>query len=248
MPIINWTTFMSDGGPGHYKQRHNFYNMCELASCYQNRSTVGSDANKVAPRTETMDLDWIFLGPHHGKNNWDGITGILKNRWRSTEQLSDKPLFQNAADCAAYSNKNARKKKPGEEDVPYTTNARSTYACEHFKCYVTDPAELKMARSKAMDVSTVHGTQTHYHYRFLGTSSISLRWLACPCLPCGSKRWDACENKTWVGVFKNTSIHQVPPCWSGMPPHLADFMAVPLTRTVRSLPLGFDNMTGPSAR
>jgi hypothetical protein len=27
MPIINWTTFMSDGGPGHYKQRHNFYNI-----------------------------------------------------------------------------------------------------------------------------------------------------------------------------------------------------------------------------
>jgi hypothetical protein len=73
MQPIKHVTYLSDGGPAHYKNARSFYNMTHVP-------------NDLAPQprgsTEPLKADWIFLGPNHGKNNWDGVTGIFKNKCR----------------------------------------------------------------------------------------------------------------------------------------------------------------------
>lgn len=56
---INKIFFFSDGAAGQYKNRFNFYNLCELKS-------------------QGIDVEWHFSATAHGKSPCDAVGGIFK--------------------------------------------------------------------------------------------------------------------------------------------------------------------------
>ena len=78
MDPLSWLTLLSDGGPGHYKQGRNFYNMSNLklsgAPEDMAAEVVDDDQYEGMPVIEglmprpklPMHLHYLFLGPNHG--------------------------------------------------------------------------------------------------------------------------------------------------------------------------------------
>eukprot|EP01049_Picozoa_sp_SAG25_P022607 SAG25_NODE_9117_length_387_cov_0.694444_1_plen_96_part_10 len=66
MEPLEWLTLLSDGGPGHYKQGRNFFNMSKLklsGAPEDMAAEVGADGTR--PKLP-MHLHYLFLGPNHG--------------------------------------------------------------------------------------------------------------------------------------------------------------------------------------
>eukprot|EP01047_Picozoa_sp_COSAG01_P036590 COSAG01_NODE_2863_length_6958_cov_7.166351_2_plen_1087_part_00 len=66
MEPLEWLTLLSDGGPGHYKQGRNFFNMSKLklsGAPEDMAAEVGEDGTR--PKLP-MHLHYLFLGPNHG--------------------------------------------------------------------------------------------------------------------------------------------------------------------------------------
>ena len=61
-------SIMTDKGPGHYGQRHHFYNM-----------TKGPNKWRAQQGLPPLDLDQAFFAPHHGKCNLDALHAVLKS-------------------------------------------------------------------------------------------------------------------------------------------------------------------------
>jgi hypothetical protein len=148
MQPIKHVTYLSDGGPAHYKNARSFYNMTHVP-------------NDLAPQprgsTEPLKADWIFLGPNHGKNNWDGVTGIFKNKCRRA-CLNKRTVLESAQALVNFGNKRKRIKAEGEEKVPYKKGKNSHYTFEIEGHHFTDTKDLELARSTEKDVSSVPGT------------------------------------------------------------------------------------------
>lgn len=68
-------TFFSDGAGGQYKNRKNFFNICQYKAKYG------------------LDVEWHCFGTAHGKSACDGIGGTFKrNARRVSLQRTDEPI------------------------------------------------------------------------------------------------------------------------------------------------------------
>jgi hypothetical protein len=75
--------------------------------------------------------------------------------------------------------------------------------------HLITPDELDTLRDQQSDATVVAGTLSHYHYRFISTGQLEMRWLACPCRHCFKGEWDQCLNQRWVGKFKPATMRQL---------------------------------------
>ena len=83
---LSAATILSDGGPGHYKQARNFYNMSEMvadAAPFVDGTLPCSDGHPPDAARLPFYLCYEFLAPDHGKGQWDGITSAKKNKLMS---------------------------------------------------------------------------------------------------------------------------------------------------------------------
>eukprot|EP01047_Picozoa_sp_COSAG01_P041481 COSAG01_NODE_3561_length_5931_cov_4.674211_1_plen_1249_part_00 len=200
MPPIRRVSYLSDGGPAHYKCRRSMYNF----------SHVPDDPAFRDAGAEPLLVDWIFLGPNHGKSNWDGMTGIFKNKCRRASLYKKETLETDSA-LVAFGNRTKREKAEGEEKVPFKKGKNSTYTMEHEGYWHTPSDELELVRSGEKDVSALSGIRTHYHYRFLRAGLVHMRWLGCMCDACWREDWGApgpsqCLNLRRVGAWSEHEL------------------------------------------
>ena len=81
MEPLDWITFLSDGGPAHYKCARSFYNLSQLVvGGKPDDYTQPPDAQGKRPKADLTKnentewentlgafiIDYIFLGPNHG--------------------------------------------------------------------------------------------------------------------------------------------------------------------------------------
>ena len=224
MDPLDSVTYLSDGGPGHYKQKENFYNM----------SCICSTAELCPGGTTSLGfyVDYVFLGPNHGKSNWDGLTGIKKNQLRNGElnrQNSQVALpLSTAPRCTEFLNSRNKVKDPPmttadpetgrpitltgpnglPKVLPFEPNTGSSYAVEVAGHHLTEQSDLETQRDGNPQVSiTGKGTRSHFHYRFTRQKGqMFQRWLACPCARCVERDWDGCVNKALIGGWVERTI------------------------------------------
>lgn len=91
---------------------------------------------------------------------------------------------------------------------PREARKGNSHAVHQQVYHLLDPDELEAARKKQPEVSTVIGTQSHYHYIFISEGKLQMRWLACPCVSCLDKQWIHCVNKHFIGEFQDVTMSQ----------------------------------------
>ena len=125
---MDWLSIVTDGGPGHYKQRKNFFKTSKFPWKFKR------SGNKA------LDIDWSFFAEHHGKCILDAFTAVLKSSWNrfklnsKVENVSQKGiLLHNAKTCLEWSEKYIFlqcKKAEGQEDIPSVTRKRCCHVVE----------------------------------------------------------------------------------------------------------------------
>ena len=91
---LDWLSVMTDGGPGHYKQRFNFWNCTQMPWRYKRSEDI------------PLVLDWSFFGEHHGKCILDAFTAILKSSWRT--HIDSHHVLQGTSHGPEYHNDSRR--------------------------------------------------------------------------------------------------------------------------------------------
>ena len=189
-------TLLSDGGPGHYKQRHNFFNMCAMLG--------------ILPAG--FRLAYEFLAPDHGKGQWDGFTSAEKNLLMEGEKggLLSAPLSNSRRIVDHLSSpKFAKKKDPDHPKAPYRVRAASHFSAEFTTRFHTATAELELRRSQEEDVTPVEGTRSHFSFLFDRPGNLRMRWLGCPCVQCEAGRYGECVNADLCGQYVEKSVTSV---------------------------------------
>ena len=197
LPALTAATLLSDGGPGHYKQCRNFYNMCLMAV-----EAASLDPTDLAgERRLPFRLAHEFLAPDHGKGQWDGITSSEKNLLMSAEKSGVLPL-SNAERVVQHlsQEKYVKKKFDGFPKAPFKVRAGSHYSAEYTSRFLTKSADLELRRSEEGDVATVSGTRTHFSYIYDRPGNLRMRWLGCPCKKCQDNRHNECVQPDLCGM------------------------------------------------
>ena len=190
--------FLSDGGPGHYKQGRNFFNMCKLVVTGGPKGKRDGEAADSSASQPEIPLPWSivydFLAPDHGKSAWDGITGVVKMQLMAAEVAGYKPALSNAERVVAYLSHpdRQRKKDPEHLNAPFNVDAGSSFSAEFKHFVLTKSDDLEKRRATEGDVGTVDGTRSHFSFAFDrvsegNTGELRMRWLSCPCEMCASR-------------------------------------------------------------
>jgi hypothetical protein len=195
---MDWLSVMSDGGPGHYKQRHNFFESSKIPWKHKR-----SDC-------QALVVDWSFFAEHHGKCILDAFTAVLKRSWRThimntkvEVATPDTLLIQDAASATKHSRQHLFRVEKDDPLVPNKRRKGCAHAVEQVDWVdLTEEALNERRQRMADDVSRINGTLSNYHYRFESEGKVWMRWLSCPCVACLNQQWENCHNTSWVGQWE----------------------------------------------
>ena len=207
---LSAATILSDGGPGHYKQARNFYNMSEMvadAAPFVDGTLPCSDGHPPDAARLPFYLCYEFLAPDHGKGQWDGITSAKKNKLMSAEKSDLYGRLSNSRSIVAFLEKYKRKKAEGHEKAPYPVRAASHFSAEFSKHVHTESDELETERAGLGEAQAVPGTRSHFSFIFDRPGHLRMWWLGCPCIHCMAHKHESCINQDKCGVYTDHVCH-----------------------------------------
>jgi hypothetical protein len=210
-PLLG-ATILSDGGPGHYKQGRNFFNMTKLKVTHA--PTIKPFSCKCdppcMPPADAFTCPWTFayefLAPDHGKSAWDGITGVKKMQLMRAEAEGYAPPLTTAAKIVAYLQSRLRQRAPGHENAPFPVEARSSFSAENTQHILTNSEKLEQRRATEGEASTVQGTRSHYSFVFDAPGELRMRWLGCLCTACERGQPERCVQADMCGAHVERTV------------------------------------------
>ena len=161
--------------------------------------------------------DRMFLAPYKGKSSLDGMTGVRKNEHRNAE-VKGNVRCNNASDLHAFllaqeeKRQKARARLPGplsQYAEPKHVGRNSHYAIDQEDFFLFAPVDIELARAKQVEIDTVAGVRSHFHYEARGVGVLGRRWLTCVCVECekGTARDETkCVDAEYVGLWVEQRI------------------------------------------
>ena len=207
---------VSDGGPGHYKQGRNFYNMSLMKESGAPKEYVPGGFAQHYPEYEPSSYPFLliyeFLAPDHGKGQWDGVTASKKIKLMHVEQSGLYEALSNAERIVAFLERAewVREKDEEHPKAPFPVRSASQFSAEYSRSFLTPTTELEHLHTMEGEASMVAGTRSHFSYVFDRPGSIRMRWLGCPCTGCSSQRFDTCVQADMCGqhVRENVEVSE----------------------------------------
>ena len=203
---------VSDGGPGHYKQGRNFYNMSLMKESAAPREYVPGGFGVHYPDYKAARLPFVliyeFLAPDHGKGQWDGVTSSKKIKLMHAEQSGLYEALSSADRIVKFLERPEwiRQKDPGHPKAPFPVRSASQFSAEYARNFLTPTAELERLRAMEGEATTVAGTRSHFSYVFDRPGSLRMRWLGCPCVGCSGQTFDSCVQPDMCGRHTHENV------------------------------------------